>query len=604
MTDDPEIKTFFADFPRYTEEDRTLISAAYRYASERGQPATRSSGERWIAHPLRVARIIAGLGLDAEAVACALLHGLSSPESGDAFNKELETVFSPTIARLVDGTSRISGLKMRNKTIQQAEAIRKMFFAMVDDLRIILVRLADRLDKMRTLKAYPEDERKRIAQETVDIWAPLANRLGIAPIKVELEDLGLKYTNREVYDQIKNLVAAKKNERSEFLIRAETELVQAAARAGINISVKSRAKHFWSIYQKMKKRNKAADELFDLLAMRVICPTPNDCYAVLGLVHSIWKPLDGRFKDYIAMPKSNGYQSLHTTVMSIEGMPLEIQIRTPDMHQIAESGVASHWLYKKGTSKESVSAETIPVVNRLRELAKSGFTGEDFLVQIKADLLGDSIFVFTPRGDIIELPSGSTPIDFAYTIHSAVGEKIVGAKANGAIIPLSQALKNTQVVEIITHPQARPTINQYHSVRTAKARQKIRSWLQEHDPGVVFEKKEVSETDKQGETQRQAVHHKGLLSLHGAPETVPQFDSAVLKIRVGDTTNFLIKFANCCSPKPPSPIIGYVSRGRGIIIHRTDCTNLGKIPEISNRSIPVEWELPPDEKKPAKSGKK
>lgn len=604
MTSDTGLETFFADFPRYTAEDRKLICSAYDYAVLRGSSALRSSGEAWIEHPVRVARIIAGLGLDAEAVACALLHGLAATEEGEALRKELESSFGSAIARLVDGTSRISGLKMRNKTIQQAEAIRKMFFAMVDDLRIILVRLADRLDKMRTLKQYPESERKALAQETVDIWAPLANRLGISPIKVELEDLGLKYTNREVYDQIKNLVAAKKNERSEFLERAETELVQAAARSGIAIHVKSRAKHFWSIYQKMKKRNKAADELFDLLAMRVICPTVNDCYAVLGLVHSIWKPLDGRFKDYIAMPKSNGYQSLHTTVMSIEGMPLEIQIRTPDMHQIAESGVASHWLYKKGTSKESVSAESIPVVNRLRELAKSGFTGEDFLDQIKADLLGDSIFVFTPKGDIIELPAGSTPIDFAYTIHSAVGEKIVGAKANGAIIPLSQSLKNTQVVEIITHPQARPTINQYHSVRTAKARQKIRAWLQENDPGVVFEKKDLPDPDRQGEMQKQSAHHKGILNVQQNAEQPPQFDSAVLKIRVGDTTNFMIKFANCCKPVPPASITGYVSRGRGIIIHRADCTNLGKIPEITSRSIPVEWELPSEDKKASKAKKK
>lgn len=590
------IDSFLNEYPYFSQEEQVLIKKAYHFACDRGRPAIRSSGEAWIEHPLRVACTLADLRLDGETIATALLHGLYPAQGDEAVHNELVEQFGVTIAQLVEETSRISTVKLKNKTLNQAEAIRKMFFAMVNDLRTMLIRLADRLDKMRTLKNFPEDERKIYAQETLDIWAPLANRLGISPIKTELEDLGLKYTHREVYDQIKALVAAKKNERALFLEQAEAMLISEALKAGLNIKVKSRAKHFWSIYQKMKKRNKSADQLFDLLAMRIICPTVNDCYAVLGLVHSMWKPLDGRFKDYIAMPKSNGYQSLHTTVMCIEGTPLEIQIRTPEMHQIAESGIASHWLYKKGSSNEKVSSDSLPLINKLKTLAQTGFSNDDFLDHIKEDLLGDSIFVFTPKGDIIELPKGSTPIDFAYHIHSAIGEKIAGAKANGSIIPLSQSLKNTQVIEIITQSHARPTLNQFNIVKTAKARQKIRSWLQENDPGVVFEKKETAEDhDKTNEQAKQGLHQKGII--HRQIETTPPaFDTAVLKIKVGDTSNFMIKFAACCKPIPPASIIGYVSRGRGIIIHRADCTNLHKIPEITHRSILVEWELPPEPK--------
>ena len=584
------LKVFFEDYQYFTEDDRKSISAAWDFMSEKKAEAIRSCGESFMEHPLRVAGILAGLHLDSDSIVCALLHG--SMENLGLTQEEVENKFNKNVARIVEGTSRISGLKLQNKTVQQAESIRKMFFAMVDDIRIILVRLADRLDKMRSLKNFPAEQRKSIAQETIDIWAPLANRLGISSIKDELEDLSLKYINREVFDQIKNLVSAKKGERSDFLDAAEREILGVAAKAGIEISVKSRAKHFWSIYQKMKKRNKAADELFDLLAMRILCPSVNECYSMLGLVHTIWKPIDGRFKDYIAMPKANGYQSLHTTVMCVDARPLEIQIRTSEMHHIAENGVASHWLYKKGTSNEIVDANNVALINQLKELSRNRFTDEDFLSQIKRDLLGDSIFVFTPKGDIIELPAGSTAIDFAYTIHSAVGEKIVGAKADGSIIPLSQSLKNTQVIEITTHPQAHPTLNQYNNAHTAKARQKIRAWLQLNDPTSAFEKRESGEVDKQAAQQNQTGHHKGILQSHHDEENKPEFDAAVLKIRVGDSTNFMIKFANCCKPVPPLPITGYVSRGRGIIIHLKDCTNLARIPEIENRSISVEWDLP------------
>lgn len=576
------IETFLHDFSYFTPLEKQLILKAWTFMSERKAQAKRPCGEAYLDHPLRVARILAELRLDGDSMVCAILHG--SMEELGLTQELLKEEFGSSVTILVEGTSRISVLKLKNKSMHQAESIRKMFFAMVNDIRIIIIRLADRLDKMRTLKNFPLELQKPIAQETIDIWAPLANRLGISSIKDELEDLSLKFLNKEVYEQIKSLVASKKSERSHFLSEAEKKILKTTEKAGIHVQVKSRAKHFWSIYQKMKKRNKAADELYDLLAIRILCDSVNDCYTMLGLVHTIWKPLDGRFKDYIAMPKPNGYQSLHTTVLSIDGRPLEIQIRTEDMHFIAENGVASHWLYKKGKTNEKVSEDYLSVINQLKELSTLRYNDEDFLTSIKSDILGDSIYVFTPKGDIMELPAGSTAIDFAYNIHTAIGEKIVGAKANGSIIPLSEPLKNTQVIDIITHPQAHPTQNQYNNAHTAKARQKIRAWLAEAEPDKV--QTPVSQPIPP------TLHHKG--KHQGEPETSEEreFDTAVLKIRIGDTTNFMIKFAQCCKPIPPLPIIGYVSRGRGIIIHKQDCSNLSKIHEIQNRSITVEWDAP------------
>jgi len=596
---------FFSDFPLYTAEDRIQFEKAWKLLATDSSTHKRDSGEPYMEHPLRVARILAALNMDSDTLICALLHG--SPEDLGISDEQIQSQFGSAVRNLVAGVNRISGLTLRNKTIHQAESIRKMFFAMINDIRILLIRLADRLDKMRYLKYTHSEEQKRIAQETIDIWAPLANRLGMSSIKDELEDLSLKYLNREIFDQIKSFVAVKKGQRADFLKKAEQRILDAAREAKIQIEVNSRAKHFWSIYQKMKKRNKSTDELFDLLALRILTDNQQQCYTMLGLVHTIWKPLDGRFKDYIAMPKSNGYQSLHTTVLCSGGIPLEIQIRTRDMHHIAENGVASHWLYKQGGTKNVVAPEQLSIINQLHELSKSGSSDEEYLARLKQDLLGDSIYVFTPRGDIIELPTGASAIDFAYYIHSAIGEKIVGAKADGAIIPLSQPLKNTQVVEILTHPQAHPTQNHYAGAHTARARHRIRAWLATNEPNAV-DRKEVS-SDMPPRTSEHRLHHKGNVA-DAFRAAQPDFDSAVLKIKIGDTTNFLIKFAQCCLPVPPEPITGYVSRGRGIIIHRETCENLERIPEIIQRRIAVTWEIPkknsdtPQKKKKPPTSKK
>ncbi|ULQ59344.1 RelA/SpoT family protein [Brucepastera parasyntrophica] len=584
------LEQFLSEYMYFSEEEAGRIRSVWNYVSQLKKNVARACGEDFMDHPLRVARILADLSLDGDSIACALLHG--STDSLNLTAAIVEEKFGKNIARLAEGTSRISAMKLQNKTLHQAEIIRKMFFAMIGDIRVMLIRLADRLDKMRNLKNFPEDQQKIIALETIDIWAPLANRLGTRSIKEEMEDLCLKYLYPDAYTQIKSFVAAKKDEREIFLGKAEKAIYSAAYKANIDITISSRAKHFWSIYQKMKKRNKSIDEIFDSLAIRILCPSVNDCYTMLGLVHTIWKPLEGRFKDYIAMPKTNGYQSLHTTVMCYEGNPLEIQIRTREMHQIAENGIASHWLYKKAPNNTIKVDEHLSIISKFKELSEKNFNDDEFLAEIKSDILGESIYVFTPKGDIKEMPAGSTAIDFAYSIHSAIGEKIVAAKADGSIIPLSQPLKNTQVVEIITHPNARPTRNQYAIVKTAKARQKIRAWLQENDPDSEFEKKESAPPVQTGKQQTKEIQE--------TPEPgkeLPVTDTAVLKIRIGDTTNFMIKFAKCCNPLPPKPITGYVSRGRGIIIHSTDCRNLENIPDIAHRHISVEWEIPPAEVK-------
>lgn len=586
------IEKFFIDYPSYNSEERKKILLAWDYLVTHTESISRSCGQPYYEHPLRVAEIAAQSSLDADTVISALFHNILDLEHINM--EEIEQLFGKDVLRIITGTARITGMQINNKTLHQADTVRKMLFAMVDDIRIILVKMADRLDRMRFLKSVSPESQKAIAQEVIEIWAPLANRLGMSNVKSEMEDLSLKYTNPDVFQHLKQLVALKKGERADYLERAERAIYKNADKNGIEVSISSRAKHFYSIYQKMRKRNKAAEELYDLLALRIICKTNADCYTVVGIVHTLWKPLEGRFKDYIAMPKANGYQSLHTTVL-YDGKPLEIQIRTEDMHAVAEHGVASHWLYKKGTSKDLVSISNLSIINQLKELRKENLTDEQLFAEIKDELLGDSIFVFTPKGDVRELPAGSTAIDFAYSIHSHIGEKIVGAKANGSIIPLSSPLKNTQIIEILTSPQAHPTINQLHHVKTSKARSKIRSYLQENDPSFDIEKVVPPPPGP-----KPSMPHR---SGSGDPNeaTTKTYNGEAVKIRIGDTTNFLITIARCCTPVYGDEIVGYVSRGRGIIVHRANCRNFSRIPNINERSVEVIWEqIPPAESKKSK----
>src|SRR5574344_441357 len=586
---DPQIliDTFFKTFPEYSGDDEKKIRSAWDYLISKTGDLKRGCGKPYYLHPMRVACILAQTHLDSDTIVAGLFHNIL--EVSPDYLEEIQKEFGKDVANICNGTAKITSLKIKSKTLQQADSIRKMLFAMVDDIRVILVKLADRLDRMRNLKSVSEDAQRAVAKEVIDIWAPLASRLGMADVKSEMEDLSLKYTNPDVFQQIKAIVAQKKDERADYLDHAVKKIYTAAEKAGITITITSRAKHFYSIYQKMRKRNKEAGELYDLLALRIICSTVNECYTLIGIVHGLWKPMDGRFKDYIAMPKANGYQSLHTTVIC-EGKPLEIQIRTQEMHNVAEHGVASHWLYKKGTNHDLIKAQDLSIINQLRELRSEHLNDENFFAELKDELLGDEIFVFTPQGDVKQLPAGSNAIDFAYAVHSAVGEKIVGAKADGKILPLTSPLKNTQIIEILTNPQAHPTQNQLNVVKTAKARQKIHSWLSVNDPTFI-DKDALAK--KQAENAANAVR-----SMHAAEAIAERRKNSKSakdntytgKIKIDDTTNFVVTFAKCCNPKPGDPIVGYDSRSRGIIIHKATCLTFQRIPDIEHRTVQVEWD--------------
>lgn len=605
----------------YGETGAAELSRALQWSQAKHGQALRASGEPAWEHDLRVAETLVDMGMDQDSVVSGLIHdatpfrisGMSPSHGKNSLPVSVLIQTDPRIAEsfgegpaaLVAGVSRLSTVRAKNKTVHAAETMRKMLFAMTGDIRVIIVKLADKLDSMRTLRYLPEERQKTIASECLDIFAPLADRLGISWLKDELEDLSLKTLNREAFDQIKDIVSAKKGTREKVLQRVSEDIRRAALKADIKVEISSRAKHFYSIYQKMRRKGKPAEELYDLLGLRLICESEEDCYALLGLVHRLWKPIEGRFKDYIAMPKANGYRSLHTTVMGYDGQLLEVQIRTSYMHAIAEFGVASHWLYKRGTTAERPRLEDLPIVNRLKQWNEFVSQGAEYLDEIKKELLKDSIFVFTPRGEVIELPSGSTAIDFAFAIHTDVGSHCLGAKADGAIIPLDAELKNTQVVEILTSPLAKPNINWLKLAHTSRARSKIRALLVQSgqvlaiDKSIVVgkktEKERLEEKAREAPPQEDSVHptpaegvKKEVEYRSMKPGQELRSDKAGLSI--GGARNMMIRIAGCCLPVTGDEIVGYVSRGRGIIIHRVDCKSIKAVADFEQRKMEVHWE--------------
>ena len=579
------LQEFFAANDYFSEEEKAQITQAWEFLVSSTSTETRSSGEPYYVHPLRVAQILAQNKLDSQTIVSALLHSINQH---GATSEQVRQKFGPVIADITDTTNKILNIPINPKTIHQSDSIRKMFFAMSDDVRVLFITLADRLDRMRNIKNLRREYQVIIAEAAISVWAPLADRMGMQAEKNEFEDLSLKYTNPDAFLQIKAIVSQKSDERAEYLGKATQAIYKAAEKMNLSITIQSRAKHFYSIYQKMRKRNKEAGELYDLLALRILCNTPAECYALVGIVHSLWKPMDGRFKDYIAMPKSNGYQSLHTTVMC-EGKPLEIQIRTVDMHNMAEHGIASHWLYKKGTNRDLVEADKLDIMNRLQALKQASLSDETSFSELKDELLGDEIYVFTPKGDVKRLRAGATAIDFAYAIHSGIGEKIVAAKANGKIIPLNRPLQNTQIIEIITNPQAHPTEAQLNIVKTTKAHQKIHSWLMANDP-TFSERVSAAQTQQTSTTGSAAPERpekkrrpkKGI-----PPEQISYPDKKVL---VQGERNVLYNLAQCCHPHYPDLIMGYVTRSKGVSIHRADCLIYQRIPNKEERSVEVDWE--------------
>ena len=589
--DNPQalLQEFLAANDYFSDSEKSQITKAWDFLVSTTSSEIRSSGEPYYVHPLRVAHILAQNKLDGETIIAALLHSIN--QHGADIEK-VRSVFGDAIAAITDTTNKILNIPINTKTIHQSDAIRKMFFAMSDDVRVLFITLADRLDRMRNIKNLRPEYQKVIAEAAIGVWAPLAERMGMQAEKNEFEDLSLKYTNPDAFQQIKAIVSQKSEERAEYLGKATSAIYKAAEKMGLSVTIQSRAKHFYSIYQKMRKRNKEAGELFDLLALRILCNTPAECYALVGIVHSLWKPLDGRFKDYIAMPKSNGYQSLHTTVVC-EGKPLEIQIRTVDMHNMAEHGIASHWLYKKGSNRDLVEADKLDIMNRLQALKQASLSDDKSFSELKDELLGDEIYVFTPKGDVKKLRAGATAIDFAYAIHSGIGEKIVAAKADGKIIPLNRPLKNTQIIEIITNPQAHPTEAQLNIVKTTKAHQKIHSWLMANDP-TFSERINASNTaagtgtGTATETTATEQTQKKRRPKRGIPPTEVSYPEK--KVLVQGERNVLYNLAQCCHPHYPDLIVGYVTRTKGVSIHKADCIIYQRIPNKDDRSVQVEWD--------------
>ncbi|MDR2481680.1 MAG: HD domain-containing protein [Spirochaetaceae bacterium] len=542
-----------------------------------------------------IGAIVLKLGMEVDCAVAAMLlavpecSGVLLEEDWYSQAKEISREYGETVAALNLGLKKISRVHSTGKTAAEAESIRKMLFALVNDVRVLFIKLADRLQTLRGARWMDSGFQKEIAQECLGIYAPLAGRFGVSWIKDEIEDLSLKYLNREIYGRIKNIVALKKNERQHILEMIVERIKEEAAKNNLHVEVSSRAKHFYSIYQKMRQRNKNAEDIFDFFGIRILCDNIEACYTILGIIHGIWRPFENRFKDYIAKPKLNGYQSLHTTVItdsdeSSSEAYTEVQIRTFEMHDVAEHGIASHWLYKKGAAAEIVNEKYLPVINKLKDCLKD--SSEEFLAEVKKELFQNSVFVFTPQGKVVELPAGATPLDFAYSIHQAIGEHCSFAKADGKIVPLNRPLKNTQVVEIVTSQASHPHENWLERVKTSKALNKIRHWLSLHDVPAL-EKNVPAEkiTARNGHTaasEKNSTPEKSPF-LHNSPRTP-------VCIRVQHEKNFLVSFAHCCNPMPGDPITGFVSRGRGIIVHKKNCNSLKYIKEFEQRRVDAEWD--------------
>ncbi len=623
-----------AEFARAVTErgdrlDAEMIERAFQlsFSAHRGQK--RLSGEDFISHSIEVAKILVDQQLDSVTVAAALLHDVA--EDSDVSLSEIRTEFGDEVADIVDGLTKISTLTFRSAEEEQSENYRKFLLSVARDARVIMVKLADRLHNMRTLEHLPEPRQHTIALETREIYAPLAHRFGMAGIKSELEDLAFKFLESEEYEALASQVQAKRNERKEMIQRLRRPLEEALEAASIrDVDVTGRPKHLWSIYKKMRLRNRPFEEIYDLMAIRVLVRSVPDCYHVLGIIHHHWTPLQERIKDYIASPKSNGYQSLHTTVFGPSGQLYEIQIRTRDMHRTAEYGIAAHWVYKEHRRRDELDSR-FEWFRQLLELQQDAGS-EEFLEFLKIDLYQDEIFVFTPQGDVKRLPTGATPIDFAFAVHTEVGLRCQGAKVNGRIAPLHRPLRNGDTVEILTGPFARPSKDWMSHVRTARARQKIRQWVnREESERSAALGKEILERELR--RRRLAMPHDDVLqaaaqrlslsstetmySVLGRGDTPigqvvkalfpdrataelqapkpTRFGRVIDRIRLGrgvkvhGVDGLMVRYAQCCQPVPGDPVVGFVTKGRGISIHRSDCSNLLTVSSDPDRRVEIDW---------------
>ena len=645
-------REFLSTIEQYNPNyDMDIISKAYDVAEEMHRNQLRKSGEEYLIHPLAVAVILAELGMDSETIAAGLLHDVIEDTSYTV--EDMTKDFGTEVTELVDGVTKLSALKFESKEERQAENLRKMFLAMSKDIRVLIIKLADRLHNLRTINYMTHEKIIEKCQETLDIYAPLAARLGIYSMKMELEDIALKFLDPAAYYDLAEQVSQRKGERESAINEVVEEISKALDEIGIKHETYGRSKHFYSIYKKMKYQHKNLDEIFDLMAVRIIVDTVRDCYASLGLVHTMWTPIPGRFKDYIAMPKPNMYQSIHTTVLGDNGEPFEIQIRTYEMHRIAEYGIAAHWKYKEGKVSGSVddSEKKLAWLRQALEWQKEADDSVEFLNTVKVDLFDNQVFVFTPGGDVIELPAESTPLDFAFKIHTDVGIRCVGAKVNGKMVTIDHPLQNGDIVEIVTSANSSgPSVEWLKKCKTSGAKNKIRNWLRKadkdsdvskgrtninnyikkkgYDPAAVtknayilravkdFNCSNVNELFLQISRGGSTVSKLGqkLIEYYEADNQIKEKEEEHIEVKkkpptrpsgnsengivVKGADNLLIRRATCCNPVPGDPIIGYISKGKGITVHRTDCANIRNIREADRgRLIEVNWDSPNENRK-------
>ena len=613
--------------------DVDLIRRAYDFSNKVHKGQKRQSGEPYFIHPVEVAALIAELKLDVPSVVTALLH--DTVEDTLTTIDEVKTLFGDEVASLVDGVTKISQITFRTREEKQAENFRKMVIAMARDIRVILIKLADRLHNMRTLDALQPERQHAIAQETLDIYAPLAHRLGIYWVKSELEDNALRYLQPEVYHQLKRNIAKRKAERTKYIQEVIAILKRRLEANGIEADVSGRPKHFYSIYQKMQSQNLLFEQIYDLIAFRVVLDTLPECYAALGVVHAEWKPVPGRFKDYIAVPKANGYQSLHTTVMGPYGQRMEVQIRTHAMHRVAEEGIAAHWRYKTRTSVPTQDGEQFTWLRHLLEWQQNAQDPQEFMRSVKEDLFSEEVYVFTPKGELLSFPEGSTVVDFAYRIHSEVGEHCAGARVNGRIVPLRYQMHSGDTVEIITTGHQTPSKDWLNFVKTSRARVKIRNWIKLQQRARSIEVgREILERDlaryrlslaslrkenrlaqllsdlaQHDEDDLLAAIGYGRVTSHQVltrllpPEQLqrPQPEEGALRrlmrriagqektgVRVGGIDDVLVRFGKCCEPLPGERIVGFITRGRGVTVHSIDCPRV--LESDPQRRVEVSWD--------------
>jgi len=639
-----QLETLIDEIPKYQPgADLEVLQRAYRFSERSHQGQQRASGEPYVSHPLQVAGLLVDFKMDVTTVTAGLLHDVL--EDTSTTKADLEAEFGKEIAELVDGVTKIGKLAFSSREERQAENFRKMLVAMARDLRVLMIKLADRLHNMRTLDYLAPDKARKIAHETLDIYAPLAHRLGMAKVKAELEDLALRAMSPDVYIDLQKRVAKRRLEREADINHVIAIIERKLSEVGIESQIRGRPKHFYSIFKKMHDQGREFDEIYDLTAVRVITGSVRDCYGALGVIHSLWKPVPGRFKDFIAMPKVNMYQSLHTTVIGPKGDPIEIQIRTWEMHRIAEEGIAAHWLYKEkksGKERKDKLDESLLWLRQLLETQQDTKDPHEFLDSVRVDLFPDEVYVFTPKGDVKALPEGASPIDFAFAVHTKVGEHCVGAKVNGKLVPLRYTLRQGDIVEIVTSPNQHPSRDWLKLVKSTRARAKINQWLKVEERTRSIELgRELFEREAKkyrlnpaalvaGDEMKKIAADVGfptvddlMASVGYGKSSVHQLlnklaPGAVLEttekpksatptrpkteqgVRIRGVDDLLVRFARCCNPLPGDQIVGFITRGRGLTVHARECLTVAKSVLDRERLINVEWDVEEPAKRPVR----